>query len=160
MAIQLPLREAGAGAEDYYGLFDEGRDRIQVAIAYLRDHGAKDIALVGVGVGAAMAAYKLSLDPQAVFGLVAISLPLPDSTLPQARTGDFIRNIALPFMDLYAEFDWPDVTGTAGQRQLLARDNPAYRQIKIQDETHAYQLDPNLVVKRVYSWLALQAGQN
>ena len=158
LAIQLPLREAGAKAEDYYGLFDEAHGRIRTAIAFLRDRGAENIALVGIGMGAEMAVYTLHLDPEAVYALVAISLPLPNSNLSQVQVGDFIKDIALPFLDLYAEFDLPDVTESARRRRMLAKDNPVYRQIKINGENHAYRNDPDRVIKRVYSWLDLDLG--
>ncbi|MGY6276981.1 DUF3530 family protein [Methylomonas sp. MgM2] len=160
LAIQLPLRETGAHAVDYYGLFDEAKMRIESAVEYLRNNGAKNIAIVGVGVGAAMAAYTLSLDPNALFALVTISLPVPDLNLPQANIGDFIKNIALPFLDIYAEFDLPEVAGSAHLRKMSAKDNPVYRQIKINGENHAYRFNPNLVIKRVNSWLALNLSPN
>lgn len=160
LAIQLPLREIDAVAADYYDLFDEARDRIRAAVSYLRDNDAKNIALIGYGTGAEMAAYTLSLDPDALFALVAISLPLPSSRLPPAQMAAFIPKIALPFLDLYAEFDLPDVVDTARQRRMLAKDNPVYRQMKINGETHAYQQDPSMVIKGVYSWLDLMLNQN
>jgi len=159
-AIQLPLREAGASAEDYYALFDEARSRIQSAVEFLRNNGAENVAVVGVGIGAEMAAYALSLDPNALFALVTISLPVPESSLPQTKIGDFIKNIALPFLDIYAEFDWPDVVETARQRRMWAKDNPVYRQIRIDNESHAYRFNPSLVIKRVYSWLAMNLTPN
>lgn len=154
LAIQLPLREIGAGSIEYYALFDEAQARMQAAIKFLRDNGAKDIALIGYGTGAAMAAYMLSTKPDGLLALVAISLSMPDSQLPQAQTGDFIRKIALPILDIYAEFDLPDVADTARQRRMLAKDNPGYRQNKINGEDHNYQQDPALLIKQVYSWLA------
>ncbi len=160
LAIQLPLREMGAGAEDYFGLFDDAKSRIQAAVEFLRANGAHNIAVVGVGMGAAMAAYSIRIEPNGLFALVAISLPLPDSSLPQAKVGDFIKHIALPMLDLYAEFDLPDVVDTARQRRMLAKDNPVYRQIKINGEDHAYRYNPNLVIKRVYSWLDLNLRSN
>ena len=105
-----------------------------------------------------MAVYTLHLDPEAVYALVAISLPLPNSNLSQVQVGDFIKDIALPFLDLYAEFDLPDVTESARRRRMLAKDNPVYRQIKINGENHAYRNDPDRVIKRVYSWLDLDLG--
>lgn len=160
LAIQLPLRESGADARDYYGLFDEARGRIQSAVAFLRSNGAQNIALVGYGVGAAMAVYAVGLEPDALFALAAISLPLPDDTVPQAQIGDFIKQLALPMLDIYAEFDLPEVAGTASRRKLLAKDNPVYRQVEIKGESHAYPHDPALVIKRVYSWLALNLSLN
>lgn len=160
VSIQLPLREMGASREDYYGLFDEARGRIQAGAEYLRNRGAKNIALVGYGMGAAMAAYTLSQDPKGLDALATISLPLPDSALPQAQIGGFIKNIALPFLDVYAEFDLPEVADTARQRRMLGKDNPVYRQIRINGENHAYRHDPMMLIKRIYSWLALSLGPN
>lgn len=160
LAIQLPLRELGASQDDYYGLFDEARGRILAAVEYLRIRGAKEIALVGYGMGAAMAAYTLSLDPDGLVALAAVSLPVPDSSLPQAQIGEFIKKIALPILDVYAEFDLPEVADTARQRRMLGKDNPVYRQVRINGENHAYQQDPNMLIKRIYSWLALSLGPN
>ena len=153
LSIQLPLREIGAVATDYYGLFDEAQSRILVAIKSLQDQGFKQIALVGVGTGAEMAAYSMSLKPQGLLGLVAISLPITNHSIPQAQTGEFITKIALPMLDIYAEFDLPEVIDTARQRRMLAKDNPGYRQTKLNGEDHHYQQDPALLVKQVYSWL-------
>lgn len=160
LSIQCPLHEIGADTADYYDLFDKARDRIQAAVHYLRDNGAKNIALIGYGTGAEMAAYTLSLEPNALLALVAISLPLPASSLQQAQIAAFIPKIALPILDLYAEFDLPHVVDTAHQRRMLAKDNPVYRQIMINGENHAYQQDPAIVIKRVYSWLDLMLNQN
>lgn len=160
LAIQLPLREIGAKPDDYYALFDEAEGRIRAATAFLRAKGAKDIAVVGYGMGAAMAAYALSLNPDGLFALAAISLPLPDSTLPHARTGDFVRKIALPLLDIYAEFDLPEVADTARQRRLLGKDNPVFRQVRVNGENHAFQHDPAMLIKRVYSWLSLNLDTN
>ena len=154
LAIQLPLREVGASAEEYYGLFDQAKSRIQSAVEFLRDKGAENIAVVGVGMGGAMALYTLNGDPNALFALVTISLPVPDSSLPQTKIGDFMKEFALPFLDIYAEFDLPDVADTAHQRRMYSKDNPGYRQIKINNESHAYRYNSNLAIKRIYSWLA------
>ncbi|MBS4049844.1 MAG: DUF3530 domain-containing protein, partial [Methylomonas sp.] len=107
-----------------------------------------------------MAAYTLSQDPKGLDALATISLPLPDSALPQAQIGGFIKNIALPFLDVYAEFDLPEVADTARQRRMLGKDNPVYRQIRINGENHAYRHDPMMLIKRIYSWLALSLGPN
>lgn len=160
LAIQLPLREMGAGADAYYGLFDEARGRIKAAVEFLRNNGAQNIALIGVGTGAEMAVYALSIDPNALFAVVTISLPLPNSELPQARMGEFIKAIALPFFDIYAEFDLPDVVDSASQRWMLGKDNPVYRQLKINGESHGFRQNPEGVIKRVYSWLNVNLDSN
>jgi len=160
LSIQMPLREVGANRDDYFALFDEADSRIRAAVEYLRAKGAKHIALVGYGTGAAMAAYALSLNPDGLFALAAISLPLTDSSVPQAQTGEFIKNIALPVLDIYAEFDLPEVADTARKRRMLGKDNPVFRQVKINGESHTFQHDPGLLIKRIYSWLTLNLNPN
>jgi pimeloyl-ACP methyl ester carboxylesterase len=159
LAVQMPLREVGASAEDYYSLFDQARGRIESAAAYLRSKGAKQVAIIGYGMGAAMASYSVQTNLNTAMAMVFISLPLPESTQPQAKIGDFLRAINLPILDIYAEFDLPEVAASARERKMLAKDNPVYRQIRIDGESHTYLNDPGLVVKRVYSWLALTAAE-
>lgn len=159
LSLQMPLHEIGAPVVDYYLLFDQARERIDAGIAYLQQRGAKQIAIVGYGMGAAMASYSLQSQKNRAIALVVISLPLPETSIPQAQTGDFLKAINLPILDLYAEFDLPDVASTARQRRMIAKANPVFRQLRIDGENHAYLNDPGLLVKRVYSWLALTAGE-
>lgn len=159
LALQMPLREVGATTQEYYPLFDQARERIEAAARYLQTKGAKQIAIIGYGMGGAMASYSVQTKKTISMALVVISLPLPDSTLPQAKIGGFLQAINLPILDIYAEFDLPEVADTARQRRMIAKDNPVYRQIRIDGENHTYLNDPGLVVKRVYSWLALTAAE-
>ncbi len=153
LSVQMPLREIGAGAEEYYPLFDEANARIQAGLAYLRERGAKNIAIVGYGLGANMAAYSLTVSAKGVSALIAISLGLPDAAQPQTNVQEFLQRFALPFLDIYAEFDLPAVLYSARQRRVLARENPAYWQIRLDGLDHSYKEDTQLLVKRVLSWL-------
>lgn len=154
LALQMPLRESGAAEADYYPLFDEAKARIAAAVDYLRNIGAKNIVLVGYGVGALMGVYALNGKPDNIAALAAISLPSPDTAAPQAQTLTFIKNIALPLLDIYAEFDLPAVADTARQRRMAGKDNPVFRQVRMDGENHAYQQDHERLVKRLYSWLS------
>lgn len=153
LALQLPLREAGAGVDEYYPLFDEARGRIDAAVEYLLKNGAKKIAVMGYGLGASMAAYALNDKAENISALVLISLSTAETSAPQGQSYSFIRNIGLPLLDVYAEFDLPAVVDTARQRRMLGKDNPGYRQVRMDGEDHSYQQDCELLVKRVYSWL-------
>jgi len=153
LSLQMPLREIGAAAEEYYPLFDEANARIQAGLAYLRERGAKNIAIVGYGLGANMAAYSLNASAKGVSALTAISISLPGSTRPELNVPEFLQRFALPFLDIYAEFDLPAVVYTARQRRVLARENPVYWQIRLDGFDHSYKQDPLLLVKRVISWL-------
>ncbi|WNB74942.1 DUF3530 family protein [Methylomonas koyamae] len=159
LAIQMPVRETGAGLDEYFALFDEAAARIDAAVAYLQQGGAKRIAVVGYGVGAAMALYRLSGKPDGVMAFAAISLPVADYPLPQGQSLEQIKRIGLPFLDVYAEFDLPAVLGSAWQRRMAGKDNPVYRQIRVDGEGHAYLQEHNLLLKRIYAWLAVTANE-
>ncbi|WP_446810469.1 DUF3530 family protein [Methylomonas sp. 2BW1-5-20] len=160
LSLQMPIRESGARTDDYYPLFDEARDRINAAVEYLLKSGAKHIAIVGYGMGALMAAYRLGDKPNDVMALVSISLPVPQTTAPQAQSLELIKKVQLPFLDVYAEFDLPAVIDTARQRRMAGKDNPVFRQIRMDGEDHGYQQDYELLVKRVYSWLTATVSEN
>lgn len=160
LALQMPIRESGAQADDYYPLFDEARERIDAAVDHLLKNGAKHIAIVGYGMGALMAAYRLSDEPNDIMALVSISLPVPETGMPQAQTLGLIKKVQLPFLDVYGEFDLPAVLDSARQRRMAGKDNPVYRQIRMDGEDHGYQQDYDLLVKRVYSWLTATVSED
>lgn len=160
LAVQMPIREIGAQAEDYYSLFDKARGRIDAAVEYLKKNGAKHIAIAGYGMGALMAAYRLGDKPNDVMALVSISLPVPQTNATQAQSLDLIKKVQLPFLDVYAEFDLPTTLDSARPRRMAGKDNPVYRQIRMDGEDHGYQQDYDLLVKRVYSWLTATVSEN
>ncbi len=163
LSLQMPLREAGAKKEDYYALFPEAAARIQAGIDYVKSNGAENIVVIGYGLGGLMSAYALSVPTVDVKALVTIILPVPATEDKAAQTLEFIKKINVPMLDIYGAIDLPDVTESVRERRLAAKENPAYRQIKIDNEGHDYLHDEGLLVKRIYSWLgatmAASAGQ-
>lgn len=158
LALQMPVREAGAGQEDYYALFPEAAARIRAGIDYAKNNGAASIVLVGYGLGGLMGIYALSEQAADVKALASISLPVPTTENPMAQTVELIKKVKMPMLDIYGALDVPDVTESARDRRLAAKENTGYRQIKIDDEGHAYLHDEGLLVKRIYSWLRGAAG--
>jgi dienelactone hydrolase len=158
LALQMPLREASVEREDYYALFPEAAARIQAGISYAKGNGAENIVVVGYGLGGLMGIYALSEQAADIKALVAISLPVPTTANKAAQTLEFINKIKMPMLDIYGALDVADVTGSARERRLAAKENMGYRQIKIDDEGHAYLHDEGLLVKRIYSWLGVAVG--
>lgn len=158
LSLQMPLREVGAEQEDYYALFPEAAARIQAGVSYAKSNGAENIVLVGYGLGGLMGGYALSEQALDVKALVTISLPVSASENKAAQTLEFIKKIKVPMLDVYGALDIPDVTESARDRRLAAKENTGYRQIKINDEGHAYLHDEGLLVKRIYSWLGVALG--
>lgn len=159
LAVQMPLREAGAEQEDYMALLNEGTQRINAAIAHVKRQGATKIALIGHGLGATMAINALSRTPDLASSLVALGLSWNSQTLSSNNIETTIKSLTLPFLDIYAEFDLPDVTASAHDRRQWIKDNPVYRQIMMDNENHTYSLDTDLVIKRIYSWLTTVANR-
>lgn len=160
LSLQLPLREAGASQEDYYGLFPEALARIKAAVKYVKDNGSDTIVLAGYGLGALMAVYAQSEQSTDIAGLITISLSVPKTDDKSAQTLAFIKKIKTPMLDVYSAFDAADVVANARDRRLAAKDNTGFRQLLLTDENHSYQQDEGLAVKRIYSWLAKNLAPN
>ncbi|MGZ5068622.1 MAG: DUF3530 family protein [Methylobacter sp.] len=155
LSLQMPIRGAAARQEDYYALFPEAAARIQAGIDYVKGNGAASIIVVGYGLGGLMGMYALSEQKLKIGALAAISLPVPKTGDKAAQTLDFIKKIKLPVLDIYGELDLPDVVDSARDRRLASKENLDYRQVVIHAENHAYQHDEDLLVKRIYGWLAV-----
>ena len=153
LSIQMPIRESYAEQSDYYSLFTEAEERILVGITYLRSQGVKNLVIIGYGLSALMASYTVNNNMTAANGLITLSLSVPEDLDSHVQTLTFIKNIALPFLDLYAELDLTRVVETANQRSLAGKDNPMYWQERLLGVDHSYQQNPELLVKRLYSWL-------
>lgn len=158
LSLQMPLREIGTEQEDYYALFPEAAARIQAGIHYAKENGATAIVVLGYGLGGLMAVYAISGQAVDVNALVTISLPVPTTENQAAQTLELIKKINIPLLDIYGAVDVSDVTESARDRRLSAKENTGYRQIKINDEGHRYQHDEGLLVKRIYSWLEVAVG--
>lgn len=160
LSVQMPVRESDAPEADYFALFADAKTRIDAAVDFLQQAQYQNIAVVGYGLGALMGLYSLSESSEAINAFVAISLPVPDSSDPNAQTLDFLDSFALPMLDIYAEFDMPQVVNTTRSRQLKSRSNPSYRQDRIGTAGHDYRHNEDILIKRVYSWLSRVAQNN
>lgn len=152
LALQLPLRESGAGSEDYYALFPDAAARMRAAINFLTRKEYENIVIVGQGLGALMALQAQDRLHDGIKALALIGLQVPDSTHEAARTLEFIKKSEMPVLDLYSGQDVFEVAGTAGKRRLAAKANAQYRQVRLDG-------DDAMTVKRVYSWLRVVLAQ-
>jgi len=154
-ALQIPLREDGASEADYYPLFPEAKQRIDEATRHLVSHGAESIVLVGHQLGALMALYAQANEPmQEIKAMVNIGLNVPETDSKNAQTIELIKQIKIPFLDIYGEQDSEDIVASARERHIAARENKQYRQFQLNRARSPYWNDQDLVVKRVYGWLS------
>lgn len=155
LALQMPVLGVGAKDDEYYLLFDDAKNRIQSAIDYLFAAKVKNIVLIGYGLGGTMATYYLNenVAETKVKAIATISLSVPKNKQKNVQVLEFLNNIKQPFLDIFAEFDSPEVKDSARQRRIAAKENLAFRQFEVKGEGHLFQHDEGLVVKRVYSWI-------
>jgi len=154
-ALQMPLREEGAPEADYYPLFPEAKQRIDEATRHLASHGAESIVLVGHQLGALMALYAQANEPmKEIKAMVTIGLNAPETDSKNAQTFEFIKQIRIPFFDIYGEQDARGIVDSARERRISARNNKQYRQFQLGRASSPYWNDQALVVKRIYSWVS------
>ena len=155
LSIQMPVLGVAAKDDEYYALFDDAKNRIQSAVDYLDAAKVNNIVLIGYGLGGTMAVYYISenLAETKVKAIATISLFVPKSKQANVQVVEFIKKINQPFLDIFAEFDSPEVKYTARQRRIAGKENPEFRQFEIKGEGHLFQHDEGLLVKRVYSWI-------
>lgn len=151
LALQLPIRESGAKLDDYLSLFPDAAARIQAGLDFLTKREFKILAVVGYGLGSSMALYALAENSSAIKAVVTISLPVYEAST--VSTLALLKKIPLPVLDIYAERDAENVSSTAKDRRLAAKDNTSYRQLRLEGEDHHFQHEQGLLVKRIYSWL-------
>ena len=157
LSLQMPVLRVGAKESEYYPLFDDAKMRIQAAVDYLVAAKVNNIVLIGYGLGGMMAIYYLNenTNKTEIKALVTVSLGVPETEQKNAQVIDFIAGIKQPVLDVFAEFDLPEVAMSARERRIAGNENLAYRQLKIEGEGHLFQHDEGLVMKRVYSWINL-----
>ncbi len=154
LSIQMPVREVGAdNFNEYYPLFAQAETRIKSAIDFAKKKGAERVVLAGYGLGAMMALSAYEKNVADIHSVITLSLAVPKNDTSVAQTLDFIKKVSVPMLDIYGSLDLTDVVDSARERQVAARDNKQYRQIKIDDEGHYYQHDEGLVIQRIFSWL-------
>ncbi len=153
LSIQMPVLSNEAEYSDYAPLYDEVAPRIDAAIKYLKQHGAKDIVLIGHSQGSAMAAYYLSSSGQKVKGFVAIGLAAFAKD-PRMNSIKSLGKITMPVLDLYGNEDLEGILASVGQRAEAAKKagNKNYTQIKITGN-HFFDDQDDELLKAVADWL-------
>ncbi|MCF7970781.1 MAG: alpha/beta hydrolase family protein [Methylococcaceae bacterium] len=155
LALQMPLREAGAAEADYFPLLPEAKQRIAEAVRHSAANGAQSIVVVGHQLGALMALYGQANEPmQEIKAVVTIGLNVPETNSKNAQTIELIKQVKIPFLDIYGAQDRKDIVASARERRIAARENKQYRQFQLNRASSPYWNDQDLVVKRIYGWLS------
>lgn len=155
LSIQMPLAPSGAGDWVYEALIPEAFPRITAAVEYLKRQQVTNIVLIGHSLGARMGvAYLAQGAPKAIRAFVAVGLGA-DKARPNGGTLGAMRQIKLPFIDIYGSRDLSSVVDTTQERARAARlaDNAAYRQTEIVGADHFFRGLEDTLVAQVRTWL-------
>ena len=154
LSIQMPILANDAELKEYLPLFDEVAPRINAAVDYLHQHGAKTLVIVAHSLGASMAASYVAGNPKAVAGLVLISMGVIDID-PKMNGALALEKITLPVYDIYGSRDLETVLASADVRAAAQRKagNKDYRQFEMEGADHMYVGMQDELVRRVYGWL-------
>ncbi|MCG6936592.1 MAG: alpha/beta hydrolase family protein [Gammaproteobacteria bacterium] len=153
LSIQMPILANDADYSDYAPLYDEVAPRINAAIKYLKDHGSKNIVLIGHSQGSAMTAYYLSSSKADVKGFVAIGMAAFADD-PRMNSIKALEKIQLPVLDLYGTDDLDSILASVNSRAAAAKKagNNNYTQIKITGN-HFFDGHEATLVTTVAEWL-------
>lgn len=109
VSVQMPVLAGDAKGETYPALFPQAAERLQTAVAFLRDKGHRKIAIVSHSMGARMVNHYIvnggaaDIDAWAAVGISS-------GVYLQAET------FKAPVLDIYGEKDFPAVLANAAKR--------------------------------------------
>lgn len=161
-------------------MIDETQRRIQAGVKYLHDRGITPIALIGHGLGAAMAAAYLATDKApGISALVGIGMHKPSKAKTERYNPEILQQIMLPVLDIYGSLDIAEVKAFAKARAIAAKKRGAskqvtpppetstaalkdsgynYRQVEIVGADHVFTGYEHLLVRRTGGWLKRYAA--
>ena len=149
LSIQLPVLENEASGKDYLPLYKDVPARLNAAITFLKDKGAKKIIIVAHSLGTEMATYSLSISSENISGFIGIGMG--GDNIP------YLSKIKLPTLDLYGENDLPGIVASAKQRVESAKHNKHYQQQRISNAGHFFDEHEEPLIEAVTHWLNEQA---
>ena len=111
LSVQMPVLAADAKADSYPALFPEAAERLQAAVAYLKEKGHRKVAIVAHSMGARMVNHFLAAAHDrggTVDAWVAAGI----------STGVYLQpeTFKAPVLDIYGEKDFPVVLQNAAMR--------------------------------------------
>lgn len=153
LAIQTPLREAGAAPHEYLPLLPETVERIQAAVGFLQERKIENIALLGFRHGGmGIVRYLANQPANPVRAAVLLNLPGGD-TMPDTPWLEDLGKVKLPLLDLWVGPDADSDAEPAWQRRQLTKNNAGYRLSVIGDARSTAEDVTGLVVNRIHGWL-------
>jgi len=150
LSVQMPVLPADAPREQYSALFSESGERLNAAVAYLRERGAERIAIVSHSMGASMVdAYLSSSSAAKLAAWVPIGMMKAFGSRPD-----------MPVLDVIAERDFPQVLDIAPKRAATLPRDACSKQVFIAGTDHYMDNRQKELVAAIVPFLARAfAGQ-
>ncbi len=143
LSIQMPVLASDAKADLYPPTFPEASERIASAVDFLRAKGYQRIAVVSHSLGSRMSLVYVRQYQKNLVGWVALSM----------GGNDDYAGLKLPILDVYGEYDLPQVLTNNRKRALSLKKVLHAKQIKIGKADHFYNQHEDELLKVVQDFL-------
>jgi len=160
MTLSIALPSGKVHDQRRYGQMIE--DRIAAAINYLHNKGQFNLVLLGSGTGSYWLAKHMSMNMQDVdnLGYAMISINGKEHAFQQTETfSGYLSTLTVPILDLYVPHSEYDVKQAKWRKGLmLSSQHKDYVQIKLHDSAFGSNSEHDLVTRRVWGWLKVNAA--
>lgn len=144
LSVQMPVLAADAKGELYPPLFPEAAERLQVAVAFLRDKGHRKIAIVSHSMGSRMVNEFLTRGGN-IDAWVSVGISTGVYSQPES--------FKAPVFDVYGERDFPAVLQNAAQRAQAIKRVRGSSQIEVPGADHYFNGAESELVRHVKRFL-------
>lgn len=131
LSVQMPVLAADAKGEQYPALFPDAAERLQSAVAFLREKGQRKIAIVSHSMGSRMVnAFLAGGGAGAIDAWASVGITSGDYDRPQT--------FKAPVLDIYGEKDFPAVLTHAAQRAQAIKRIRGSGQVSVAGADHYF----------------------
>ena len=155
LSIQMPLPPEGTDKSGQAALLGEGVERLQTALAWLAGKGMTPVTLIAHSRGGVdVLHFAATRTTDRISSLVVVGVNGRYEDLPEnAAPLQSLREIRLPVLDLYGEYDIEGVINTAPERREAAAGNSGYRQVRVPGADHFFDGREQQLLAEVTRWL-------
>ncbi|MET0069636.1 MAG: DUF3530 family protein [Candidatus Thiodiazotropha sp.] len=160
LSLQLPLGDNPSDPSNSASLLSLSGPRIKAGIDFLNDRQVEAVALIGHGLGAAMAMDFIAAQGAGIGALVAVGVA-PGGTGEEDPLARLLAGSDVPILDLYGSLDLPAVVDSARERRALAarHGRDRYRQERVSGADHYFSGMHEELNNRIAAWLRQAVGQ-
>lgn len=155
LSVQMPILANDADPSEYGPLFAEVPGRLDAAVAYLKEHGYDNIVVAAHSLGTAMTASYLAQQGKAsgdIAAFVAMGMRDGHGNDPRMHTAAFLKDIAVPMLDLYGAQD-NEAVQSATVRRSAGKAQGTYEQTEVPGTDHFFRGKSDRLVEIVAQWL-------